>query len=232
MLNTKDVKTGGGTSTPKNLQPGNHTVTVNNVNVEEFPFKPGALHILVHVEGPAIEDETFQGWQIDRNDPGKGHHAGQIARVKAGEYAFADGVTKGGREVKRDDDMLRFLKNLCLELDILSWFEEQDGKHSTIQSLMDAFSHDKPFKGKELNVCLAGKEYTNKAGYLDFDIFFPKFSKTGVPFESVTKKGNSRIAQFNEKEHVKKKTVDNVSSFGNDSGNDGGPIINNSDFKL
>ena len=230
MLNTKDVKTGGGASTPKNLQPGNHTVTVNNVNVEEFPFKPGALHILIHVEGPAIEDETFQGWQIDRNDPSKGTHAGQIARVKAGEYAFADGVTKGGREVKRDDDMLRFLKNLCLEIDCLSWFEEQDGKHSTIQSLMDAFSSDKPFKGKEINVCLAGKEYTNKAGYTDFDIFFPKFSKSGVPFEGTTK-AKSRIIQFDEKEHVKKKAVDNVPSFGNDSGN-AGDIITNNDFKL
>lgn len=229
MLNTKDVKTGGG-GTPKNLAPGNHTVTVTNIAVEEFPFKPGALHILVYVEGPAIEEEGFQGWQLDRNDPSKGHHKGQTARVKAGEYAFADGLTKGGREVSRDADMLRFLKNLCLELDCVKWFEDQDGKHSTIQSLVEALSNDKPFKGKEMNVCLAGKEYLNKAGYTDFDLYFPKFSKAGNPFESVSKPV-SKIIQFNEKEHIKKKAVENVQSFGNDSGSAGGPIIN-TDFKL
>lgn len=229
MLNTKDVKTGGGGGTPKSLKPGNHTVTINHVTLEDYKFKPGALHIVLHVEGPAIEDENFQGWQIDRDDPSKGYHAGQTGRVKVSDFAFSDGFTKGGREIKRDAEILRFLKSLCVELDCVEWFEGEDGKHATVHSLIEAFSNDKPFKNKELNVCIAGNEYTNKGGYTDYYLFFPKFSRAGVPFESVTK-SPSKILQFDPKEHIKKKEEEKVQSFGNEPSGKG--PITNSDFKL
>lgn len=227
MLNTKDIKAGGGGSIPKTLSPGNHTVTIYKVELEEFKFKPGALNVLIHVEGEDLGSD-FQGWAIDKNQPSLGNHKGQVGRVKAGEWAFADGTTKSGIEVSRDQEMLRFLKGLCIELNCVAWLEGEDGKHSTVESLFNAFNQAKPFQGKQLNVCLAGKEYTNKEGYIAYDLFFPKFSKGGVPFEAVGKE-KSRVIKYNEADHLKKKAVENVQNFGNDSGATG---IVGSDFKL
>lgn len=230
MLNTKDIKTDGGSNVPKTLQPGNHTVTIYKVTLEEFKFKPGGLHVLLHVQGPDM-GEDFEGFWIDKNDESLGRFKGQVGRVKASEWAFADGTTKTGIQVSRDNDMLKFLKNLCVEIGALKWLEDQDGKHATIESLFEAFDNDKPFANVELNVCLAGKEYLNKEGYTNYDMFFPKPNKqTGVPFEGTNKK-ISKVITFNDKEHIRKKAVEEVSSFGTDSTEGGAPIVN-SDFKL
>lgn len=210
MLNTKDIKTGGG-SLPKTLAPGNHKVTIFKVNLEDFTFKPGAKIISIHVEGEPIEG--FEGWPINRDKPELGNHKGQIARVRATEYAFSDGATKSGIPVSRDQEMLKFLKSLCIELNCVTWLEDQDGKHATIESLFEAFDNDKPYKDKPLNVCLAGKEYLNKEGYTAYDLFFPKFSRTGVPFEGVGKAKN-KVVVFDPEVHIKKRPVENVQSFG------------------
>jgi hypothetical protein len=227
MLNTKDIKTGGNGSLPKTLSPGNQVVTIFKVELEEFKFKPGALHVLIHVEGEDL-GKDFQGWAIDKNHPELGNHKGQISRVKASEWAYADATTKSGMEISRDQEMLKFLKTLCIELNCLAWLEGEDGKHSTIESLYAAFNKAKPFEGKKLNVCLAGKEYTNKEGYTAYELFFPKANKTGVPFEIIGKE-KSRVIKYNEADHLKKKNVEDVKTFGNDD-NASGAI--GSDFRL
>lgn len=224
MLNTKDIKTGGGT--PKVLQPGNQLIKIHKVELEDFKFKPGGLHIIIHAEGKD-QGEGFEGFHIDKNDQSQGRYKGQVGRVKAAEYAYADGVTKSGIEVKRDTDMLRIMKNLCVELGCLDWLEGQDGKHKTIESLFAAFNKDKPFKDQWLNVCLAGKEYLNKEGYMNYDLFFPKFAKVGYPFE-MAGKDPSHVIKFNETEHIRKaKPAENVQSF-----EGGGSDIVKGDFKL
>jgi hypothetical protein len=224
MLNTKDIKTGGGSATPKTLQPGNQAITINKVELEDFKFKPGAFHLLFHCEGePILED--FEGFFINKDEPSLGRHAGQVGRIKAGQYAFADGTTKSGIEVSRDTDIMRYLKNICIELGCVDWLELQDGKHPTVQSLIAQFNSDAPFKGKWLNVCLAGKEYLNKEGYTNFDLFFPKFSKAGIPFESVEKVTKSKLAKFNTDDHIIKKVVEDVKGF---EGQDASPVVKKS----
>ena len=214
MLNTKDIKTGGGNATPKTLQPGNQKITIQRVELEDFKFKPGALHLLLHSEGePITEEPAFEGFFLDKDDQSKGRYAGQVGRIKAGQYAFADGTTKSGIEVSRDADLMRYLKNLCIELDCVDWLELQDGKHPTVQSLVAQFNSDAPFKGKWLNVCLAGKEYLNKEGYTNFDLFLPKFSKAGVPFENAVKVTKSKLTKFNTNDHIIKKAVEDVKDF-------------------
>lgn len=210
MLSTKDIKTGGA-GVPKTLQPGNQTITIHRVELEDFRFKPGALHFLLHVEGEEMGDD-FEGFWIDKDNQSLGKYKGQVGRVKAGEYAFADGETKSGIPVNRDQGILKFLKNVCMETDSLAWLENQDGKHATIQSLVEAFNKDKPFKGKWLKVCLAGKEYTNKDGYANYDLFFPKYSKEGVPFASAEKSKN-KVIVFSPDQHIKRKANQEVESF-------------------
>lgn len=228
MLNTKDIKTGGGGTTPKTLQPGNTKLTILKVDLEDFKFKPDGLNMILHCEGGDMGSD-FEGFFINKSNESLGRYKGQVGRIKAGEWAFADGTTKSGIAVSRDQDILKFLKNLCIELDCVKWLEDQDGKHATIQSLVTQFNTDAPFKGKWMNVCIAGKEYLNKEGYPAYELFFPKFSKTGVPFETVEKE-KSRVQQFNEKEHIRKKNVENVPKFEGGEGGDS-PAVNSS-FKL
>ena len=210
MISTKDIKGNNEGGIPKNLQPGNHTCTVNGIRLEEFKFKAGAYHIILSLEGPD-KGSDFEGFFIDKNNESRGRHRGQVAEVKASEWAYADGQTKSGIEVKRDDEILKFLKNFCNSLGINEWLIDQDGKHATIESLVSALNKEQPFKGKAIDFCIGGKEYTNKNGYTAYDMFLPKFSKAGAPF------GTSKVAVFSESEHIRKKKVETVSEFGNDS---------------
>lgn len=114
--------------------------------------------------------------------------------------------------------MLKFLKNFCIELDCLDWLENEDGKHETIQSLFEAFNNQKPFKGKWLNACLAGKEYI-KDNYVNYDLFFPKFSKNGLPFQNESK-GDEKVVKFNPEIHIVRKKAEDVKDFGNEGPGD------------
>lgn len=212
-LNTKDIKTGGGAS--KTLEPGNQQCKIAGVELEEFKLKPGAYNLIMHMEGPDL-GPTFEGFFINKDDESLGRHKGAVGKVRAGEWAFADGTTKGGIEVSRDQDILKFLKSLCTALGAaaLKWLTDQDDKHDTIESLVSAFNTDQPFKDKYLNFCIAGKEWKDKKGYTRYELFLPKFSKNGVPFEATTAKP-SKLAKYNDADHLRKAKVTEVTEFGN-----------------
>ena len=99
-LSTTDLGKEGGSGLPKTISPGNNTVKVNSVHLDEFKFIPGAYHLMLNVETKPIEG--FEGFMIDKDDESKGHYAGQIGRVKAAQYAFADGKTKSGVPIQVD----------------------------------------------------------------------------------------------------------------------------------
>lgn len=222
-LNTKDIKTGGEGGTPKTLKPGNHVCKINNVHIEEFKFIPGSYNVILDLEGPDM-GKDFEGFFIDKNNEKLGRHKGQVARVKASEWAYADGKTKSGIVIERDTEMLKFLKNFCTSLGAGDWLLDQDGKHDTIESLFKAFAKDKPFAGKELEFCICGKEYTNNKGYTDYELFLPKYTKAGAPF------GKTKVLVFNEAEHIKKKKIDTVNEFNADDNSISGAA--SADFQL
>ena len=156
----------------------------------------------------------------DKNNESLGRYKGQIADVKASEWAFADGVTKSGIEIFRDQDILKFIKSLCVSMNINEWLVAEDDKHETIESLVTKFNNDKPFKNIVIDYCLCGKEYTNKNNYTAYDLFLPKFSKDGAPF------GKTKVAKFNEDKHIRRKKVEPISEFGSDDS------IAGADFQL
>ncbi len=221
-LNTKDIKTGG---TPKLLQPGNAVCKINKVALKPFTFKPGGYDLILSLEGPDL-GSGFEGFFIDTSDESKGRNKGQVGQVKAGEYAFADGETKTGVPVLRDAEILKFIKNLCTALGIMSWLEAQDDKHDTIEQLIDAFNNEKPFAGKTTEYCIGGKEYLNKGGYMNHELFLVKSNKIGVAF------GNSKVLTFNPAEHIRKKKVENVSEFGSSSEDALGGTGTTNDFNM
>lgn len=229
-LSTKDIKVGG-EGVAKTLEPGNQKCKINTVSLEDFKFKENSYHVILHLEGEDLGSD-FEGFYLDKDQPELGRHAGKVGLVKLTEWAFADGETKSGIEVSRDQEMLKALKQLCIHTKCMDWLDKQENKHDTIESFYKAFAKDKPFKGRFFNFCIAGKEYTNKAGYTSYDLFLPKYSKDGIPVESLDTEP-SKLLKFKPEDHIKKKKVETVSEFG-DAPSAGSDIISNtgSDFDL
>jgi hypothetical protein len=221
-ISTKNIPTGG-SSVSKTLQPGNAVVKINDISLEPFTYKEGAYHLILHLEGTDRGPE-FEGFFINKDRPELGRYKGQVARVKASEWAYADGETKSGIKISRDTEILKFISNLCKEVKT-SWLEEADGKYDTIEAFVKGFNQDKPFKDIWFNFCIAGKEYQNKEGYTAYDLFLPKYVKGMVSFE-VCDKADSKIMKFNEAEHIKKRKVETVTEFGN------APAGTSNDFEL
>lgn len=224
-LSTTDLQGGTGSGMPKTIAPGNHELKINSVRLDEFRFIEGAYHLMFEMETKPIEG--FEGFMKDREDESKGHYAGQIGRVKASQYAFADGETKSGIKIQRDRSVLMFLKNLSTALGITDWFAEQDDAHETIQDFVKAFNDTAPYQDKYLHMCLAGKEYENKSGYIAYDCWFAKAQNRKYAYGS----NSESILEYDESKHLKKIENKPVESFGNDDDLTI-PMKTNSDFNL
>lgn len=209
-LSTTDLGTGG-SGLAKTIAPGNHTLKINSIFLEDFTFIEGAKHLMLNVETEPIEG--FEGFMIDKDDESKGRHAGQIGRVKASQYAFADGETKSGIKIQRDRSIMIFLQNLCKTLGINEWFIAQDGLHDTIDDLVAAFNKNAKFQDHYLEFCVAGKEYVGKTGYTNYDLYLPKGDKGKYAYGEIE---GGKVVPYSEALHLKKAEVKEVKAFGDD----------------
>jgi len=227
-LSTKDLgaETSSGAGIPKTVAPGNHELKVNGIRLEEFKFIDGAYHLILDMETKPIDG--FEGFLIDREDESKGRYAGQIGRVKASQYAFADGETKSGIKIERDNSIMIFLKNFSTALGISDWFLEQDNKHETIEDFVTYFNENAPYQDKYLHCCLAGKEYENKSGYIAYDCYFAKAQNRKYGYSP---KADS-VQTYNEAKHLRRLENKPVAAFGNDDDDLSIPLKTSSDFNL
>jgi len=225
MISTKNINTGGSLS--KVLEPGNKTIKINSVSLEKG-YKEDTYNLIMQCEGIDL-GKNFEGFYIDKDDTSKGRYLGQVGKVKATEWPFNDFELSDGNKIVRDDEILKFIKNLCEALDS-NWLEEQDNKFETIEELVHQFNDDTPFKDIYLYTCLCGKEYMNKSGYINYDLFLPKFTKQGFPFEQMNEESDStNVYVYDSNIHVKAmKKVQEVDSFKNEKENE----EVNSDFEL
>ena len=226
-LSTKDLVNEGGSGMPKTIAPGNHTLKINSISLEDFQFIDGAKHLILHVETEPIEG--FEGFLVDKDDESKGKYQGQIGRVKASQYAFADGQTKSGIKIQRDRSLMMFLANLSKGAGIMQWFEEQDNKFNTIEEFVKNFSDNAPIKDVLLDFCIAGKEYENKGGYTAYDMWLPKAENNKYAYGQ---EGSDRILKYDEAKHLKKLEVKPVDNFGDDDDDFPTPGRTSSDFNL
>jgi hypothetical protein len=224
-LSTTDLGAAG-SGLPKTITPGNHVLKINSIELEDFKFIDGAYHLMMHVETQPIEG--FEGFMIDKDDESKGRYTGQIGRVKASQYAFADGETKTGIKIQRDRSILIFLRTLAHTLELDSWFVEQDGQHDTIEDFVNAFSKDADYKGKFLEFCVAGKEYESKSGYTNYDMWLPKAENKKYAMAEVE---SGKVMTYEESKHLKKIEVKDVKGFGDDDSMFGSSKTS-SDFSL
>ena len=210
-LSTKDLGTDSGGGMAKTIATGNKTLKINSISLEDFQFIDGAKHLIMHVETEPIEE--FEGFFIDKDNESKGKYAGQIGRVKASQYAFADGQTKSGIKIQRDRSIMIFLQNLCKTLGINDWFIAQDNVHDTVQDLVDEFNRTAPFQNRYLSFCVGGKEYISKTGYTNYDMYLPKSDKGKYAF---AEKDSDKVVIYSEATHLKKAEVTEVKQFGED----------------
>lgn len=220
MISTKDVgEPVAGSFMSKKLEPGNQTCTIVGIKLQKNIYdkkKVDPEYLMLILEGPDL-GPAFEGFLRDKDAPEKGIHKGQVAWVKASEWAFADGVTKTGIEIKKDNEILRYLKSICQQTDCMKWFDAQNNKHETIASFVEKIDKDKPFGNTKIKVCIAGRQYKDKKAYMQWDLSLPKFTGKNIPFEDASVPADdSKLIVFNENLHVKKHVEKEVESFSNE----------------
>jgi len=223
MLNTKDMSAGSGRTKPV-LDPGNHVVKINSITLDQTPYDADSYNIHLHVETAPVGGD-FEGFFRDYNDQSKGRYDGQVGRVRISPFPFKDTTLPSGREISRDQEILKNMITLAETL------EMRDGLDSiNAQTIEDFMRECDDLMGgsKLINMCIGGREWENKEGYINNDLFLPRISKDGIAMEALDKE-NSRLLKFDRAVHVKalvkKETSNDETPFKADSGS-------GSDFEL
>ena len=223
MLNTKDMSAGSGRTKPV-LDPGNHVVKINSISLDQTPYDADSYNIHLHVETAPIGG-GFEGFFKDYNDQSKGRYDGQIGRVRISPYPFKDTTLPSGREISRDQEILKHMITLAETLDMRDGLDSIEAE--TIEDFMTEC--DRLMGGSKLiNMCIGGREWENKEGYVNNDLYLPRISKDGIAMEALDKE-NSRLLKFDRAVHVKalakKENSNDETPFKADSGS-------GSDFEL
>lgn len=223
MLNTKDMSAGSGRTKPV-LDPGNHVVKINSITLDQTPYDSESYNIHLHVETAPVGGD-FEGFFKDYNDQSKGRYDGQIGRVRISPFPFKDTTLPSGREISRDQEILKHMITLAETLDMRDALDSINAE--TIEDFMRECD-DLMGGSKLINMCIGGREWENKEGYINNDLYLPRISKDGIAMEALDKE-NSRLLQFDRAVHVKalvkKETSNDETPFKANSGS-------GSDFEL
>jgi hypothetical protein len=214
MLSTSGMKAGNGKEKPV-LEPGNQVVKINEITFTKTPYDAEAYNVMLHVEGEPMEGD-FQGFLVDVNKPDGMRYAGQVGRVRATQYAFKDTTLPSGVEISRDTEVMKAMIFLAEQLGKRAELDAIQA--NTIEEFMIACNG--VLSGPTyVNVCLGAREWENKEGYMNNDLFLPKRNKGEVPIESIDVEiSASKLMTYdsNNKNHFKagvKKVVAETNSF-------------------
>ena len=200
MLSTKDMSAGSGNVKPV-MGPGNHTVKVNQITYAATPYDAEAYNIVLHLETKPITGE-FNGFLVDVNNPNGPRYEGQVGRVRFSPYAFKDTTLPNGKEISKVDEVM---KAMIVLSETLGKRDQLDAiQANTIEEFM--VQCNTLLSGPNyINVCLGSREWLNKEGYVNNDMYLPKPSKDGVPIEIIDAV-NSNLLQFdsNNPNHLRK----------------------------
>jgi hypothetical protein len=170
------------------------------------PYDPDSHNIILHVETSPVKGE-FQGFLKDVNNQNGPRYEGQVGRVRFSPYAFKDTTLPNGKEISKVDEVMKSMIQLSETLGKREALDQIEA--STIEDFMTQASS--ALSGEVyINVCLASREWVNKEGYVNNDLYLPKPSSEGVAMESIDVE-NSNIIKFdgNNPNHLRKAQVDN-----------------------
>ena len=212
MLSTSGMKAGSGKEKPV-IGPGNQVVKINSITFDVTPYAADAYNIILHVESEPMEGD-FQGFLVDPNNPNSPRYAGQVGRVRFSQYAYKDAILPNGNEISRDTEVMK----------AMIFLSEQIGKRTELDAIQANTIEEFMTKCNSvlsgptfLNVCLGTREWENKEGYINNDLYLPKLSKAGIPLEALGVE-NSRLITYNinDKNHYRpviKKDVPTTNAF-------------------
>lgn len=185
-FNPEDHKEAG---TSKSFDPGQIFGTIANITLESPSWdKKGGTYVHVTIQGPDL-GEGFEGFQIDKQDPGLGNYVGKIANVKSGNFTFSDFTTKAGKFIGRDDQVEQFLGDLLLQM---GKKDAAIAEYKTLLAAGNAPSTIEEYAEMVKNVLVdpenfgqftvLGEPYTNKTGGTSYGLQFPKKEGKKYPF--------------------------------------------------
>lgn len=196
MLSTENMSAGSGKIKPV-IDAGNQELKINSIALHTPPYDNKAYDLQLNVESQPVGGD-FEGFLVDVNNPNGPRYQGQVGRVSFQRYAFSDTTLPSGREISRDAEILKALIFLAEQQDKRDQLDAI--KAATIEEFVKdaaAFLCD----GQYYNFCIAGREWENKEGYINLQLFLPKRTAAGVPFERVDVV-NSKLIGFNRDEHI------------------------------
>jgi hypothetical protein len=199
MLNTKDMSAGSGRTKPV-LGPGNQVIRINSITFDKTPYDSEAFNIMLHVEGEPVGGE-FEGFYRDMADQAKGRYEGQVGRVRYSPYPFKDTTLPSGREIERDQEVLKSMIFLSEQLGKRDQLDSIEA--NTIEDFM--IKCNDVFKNSEFfNACIGSRQWENKEGYINDDLYLPRISKDGVPVETIdVDTTKSRIMTYDRSTHLR-----------------------------
>ena len=215
MLSTKEIKTSNGNAPI--LKPGNHVVKINGIYLSVPPYNSDAYDLVIDVESEPVGGD-FKGFLVDSNNENGPRYKGQVARVNSQRYTFADTVLKNGNEINRDQEILKMLVKMAEALGLRESLDQMTA--GNIEEFVK--KSNRVFKnGQYFNICIAGREWENSQGYINYNLFLPKFNKNKVALENLdVDVEDSKLIKFDEEEHIIKIKTKTVSSFSSDTEDD------------
>jgi|TARA_R110000796_G_scaffold38476_6_gene96765 hypothetical protein len=191
MLNTSGMSAGSGKEKPV-MGPGNNVVKINSITFDKTPYDAEAFNIMLHVESEPMEGE-FQGFLLDPAKPNGPRYEGQVGRIRFSPYAYKDTTLANGSEISRDTEVMK----------AMVFLSEQIGKRSELDAIQANTIEDFMSKCNTvlsgptyMNMCLGTREWENKDGYVNNDLYLPKMSKAGIPIEALDTE-NSKLIIYN-----------------------------------
>jgi hypothetical protein len=208
MLNTSGISTEAKVS--KTILPGNVVAKINDITIETPSYDADCRHIILHLEG-VKQGGDFEGFLRNKDNASLGRFEGQIGRVKLSYFPFKDFTNKTGTYFNRDQTILKVFAILGKALGKTEELNKVNA--NTIEQYIPAAAA--ALRGDTfIRWCIGGKEYQNKQGFLNYDLFVVKSNNGKYPFESMTT-SPSKIVEFKDVDHiVKEKTAGAVASFG------------------
>ncbi len=198
MLNTKDMQVGTGKARPL-IGPGNNVVKINAITLDQTPYDSDAFNLNLHTETTPVGAD-FEGFFRDKDNESLGRYEGQIGRVRMSPYPYKDTTLPSGREISRDQEILKAMIFLSEVMNKRSELDQLEAE--TIETFID--KANTILCGEYFNVCLASREWENKEGYINNDLYLPKLSKDGIPAEAMdVESSSSRLITFDKAEHVR-----------------------------
>ena len=192
--------TGGGS---KILKPGQHFCRILDISLVVPPWNDDAYFVTLKLEGPNMGD-GFEGVAMDKDNPGAGTYAGQIATVNNFRYPFSS-YNWQGKDIERDPQIFNWINALATQLGVFKEIQAAKIQAETIEEYITKITPYLTHPELWANFTIAGREYY-KDGYdsPNYNLFFPKKSGKNFPYSALEDDhGNPQgFLKYNEAEHI------------------------------